>query len=62
MISALFLIALGLIACFFRKQLALAAARRHIAYDAVWFYQLLFLFGGIGFVAFGVATLLGWLW
>lgn len=53
-------IILGLVFCFRWKELGLQAARRHIAYDAIWFYQLMFLVVGICAIGFGVAALLGW--
>lgn len=60
MFAGFFFIVLGLAIAFRWKEWGKAAARRHIAYDAIWFYRLLFLFGGLSFVAFGAAQLLGW--
>jgi uncharacterized protein involved in response to NO len=54
------LVVVGLAACFRWKEWDEASARRHIAYDAVWFYRSFYLVGGLCFVAFGAAQLLGW--
>jgi hypothetical protein len=59
--AGFFSIVFGLALCFRWKEWGEALARRHIAYDAVWFYQLSALLFGLCFVALGIAQLLGWL-
>lgn len=59
--AGIFFIVFGLAVCFRWKEWGETLARRHIAYDAVWFYQLFILLGGLCFVALGIAQLLGWL-
>jgi len=50
----------GAVFCFRSKELGEAAARRHIAYDAIWFYQLSFFVGGGFFVVVGIGMLIEW--
>lgn len=55
-----FFIVVGLAACFRAKEWGRTLARRIIAYDAVWFYQLLcFVTGGV-FATAGIVMLVQW--
>jgi hypothetical protein len=60
MVMSLLLIGFGLFVCFHWKQWGEAAARRHIAYDAIWFYQLMFLLFGVAASVLGVVILVAW--
>ncbi len=57
---AAFFVVIGLAFCFRAKQWGARAARRVIAYDAIWFYQLFYFVGGCVFVIIGVFMLVQW--